>query len=394
MLTRISRIRPLLEAAREVRASTGKSFGTQLGEILAGRRGPGRVGASQYYAFGLYDPARYSAAERAEFAFWDWDEIGGRLNLPSAAALCDDKLVTDAVLRGLGLPVPEVVALYHPAGRSHGSVPTFTRLDDLADFLRRDAPYPLFGKPVRDRQGGGASSLSGYDPDGDRVLHPHDGSTPVATYVREVPGRYFAGAKDRDEAAPAGYFFQRRIAPHPDLAAVTGGRGFCLRLVVLMLPTGPCVHRATLKAAVGGNIVDHGTVGYGNLSSLVSPADGRVFLSFRVRGPEGVSPRVLSRFGERVETHPDTGARTIGLRVPCWDEAVALVLRAAVMLPQVRYQSWDLLIGPGGPVLLELNRRGGLQQLPGGPGINDAVFRDFRASGNGVPDGPPARRPV
>ena len=394
MLTRISRIRPLLEAAREVRASTGKSYRTQLGELLAVRRGPGRVGASQYYAFGLWDPARYSGAARAEFAFWDWDEIGGRLNLPAAAALCDDKLMTDAVLRGFGLPVPEVVAVYHPSGRRHGAVPTFTRLDDLAGFLRGDAPYPLFGKPVRDRQGGGASSLDGYDGATDRVLHPRGGSTPVAEYVREVPGRYFAGVTDRDEGAPAGYLFQRRIAPHPDLAAVTGGRGFCLRLVVLMLPAGPLVHRATLKAAVGGNIVDHGTVGYGNLSSLVDPADGRVFLSFRVRGPEGVSPRVLSRFGERVETHPDTGLRTIGLRVPCWDEAVALVLRAAPMLPQIRYQSWDLLIGAGGPVLLELNRRGGLQQLPGGPGINDAVFRAFRAACNGSHPGAPAGPPA
>ena len=387
MLTRFLRLGPLLDAAREVRARTGKSLRSQGAEILALRRGPGRMGATQYYAFGLYDPARYSAGQRAEFAAWDWDEVGGRLNAPAAAALCDDKLVTDSVLRGLGLPVPDLVALYHPGTRAHGAVPTFRTVGALADFLRTGAPYPLFGKPVRDRQGAGASSLDGYDAGGDRLLHPHGKSTPVDQFVREVPGAHYAGALDRDEADPAGYLFQRRVALHPDLARVSGGRTCCLRLVILLHPDGPRLFRAVLKLAVGANIVDHGTIGYGNISTLVDRTTGRVALAFQVRGPEGPGPSPLSRFGAPAEVHPDTGIPVLGLRVPLWEEAVALTLRAAAMLPQVRFQSWDLLLGPDGPVLLELNRRGGLQQLPGGPGFNDAEFRAFRAAWNGTATG-------
>lgn len=381
---RLRRFGPLLEAAREVRARSGKSLRTQAREILTLRRGTGRLGATQYYAYGLYDPDRYTAGQRAEFVAWDWDEVGGRLNALSAAAICDDKLVTDALLRGFGLPVPEVVAVYHPAGRLHGGVPTFRTPAELAGFLRNGARYPLFGKPVRDRQGGGASSLSGYDAADDRVLHPGDKSTPLDQYIREVPAVFYAGSKDRDEADPAGYLFQRRIPPHPAVAAITGGRGFCLRLLILLFPDGPRLFRAVLKYAVGGNIVDHGTMGYGNLTSLVDRATGRVVLAFRVRGPEGYGPSPLTRFGVPADSHPDTGLPVVGLRVPHWDEAVALGLRAAAMLPQVRFQSWDLLIGPEGPVLLELNRRGGLQQLPGGPGFNDAEYRAFLTAWNGV----------
>jgi hypothetical protein len=391
MLTRLRRLGPLLEAAREVRTRTGKSLRTQAGEILGLRRGPGRLGATQYFAFGLYDPARYDAGQRAEFVAWDWDEVGGRLNVLSAAAICDDKLVTDAVLRGFGLRVPEVVAVYHPPGRLHGTVPTFRTPAEMAGFLRNGAPYPLFGKPVRDRQGAGASSLSGYDAATDRVLHPGDKSTPLDQYVREVPATFYAGFRDRDEAAPAGYFFQRRITPHPDIVRMTGGRGCCLRLLVLLFPDGPRLHRAVLKMAVGENIVDHGTPGYGNLVSLVDRATGHTVLTFRVRGREGHGPSLFTRFGVPAEVHPDTGVRVLGMPVPLWDEAVALVLRAAAMLPQVRFQSWDLLLGPDGPVLLELNRRGGLQQLPGGPGFNDAEYRDFLAAWGraaGEPRGP------
>lgn len=380
MHARLRRVARLLEAAREVRARTGKPLRTQFREVVALRTGPGRVGATQYYAFGLYDSARYNDEQRAEFVAWDWEVVGGRLNRSSAAAVCDDKLITDALLRGFGLPVPEVVAIYHPGGRGHGPVPTFRTPEALADFLRREAPYPLFGKPVRDRQGAGASSLDGYDAATDRLLHPYGRSTPVEQYVREVPGNFFAGSLDRDEVDPAGYVFQRRIPPHPDLARITGGRGACLRLLILLWPDGPRLFRAVLKIAVGENIVDHAIVGYGNLVSFVDCATGRVSLTFLVRGSEGYGPSMLSRFGTPAEVHPDTGERVLGIRVPLWDEAVALGLRAARMVPQVRFQSWDLLLGPDGPVLLELNRRGGLQQLPGSAGFNDAEFRAYRAA--------------
>ena len=44
-------------------------------------------------------------------------------------------------------------------------------------------------------------------------------------------------------------------------------------------------------------------------------------------------------------------------------------------------------------MLLELNRRGGLQQLPGGPGFNDAEYRAFRAAWNGTASGARNGRP-
>jgi hypothetical protein len=45
----------------------------------------------------------------------------------------------------------------------------------------------------------------------------------------------------------------------------------------------------------------------------------------------------------------------------------------------LRYQSWDVVLGAEGPLLLELNSEGGIAQVPGGRGFNDPDFRRFRA---------------
>jgi hypothetical protein len=370
----------LAQAARRVREASGKPLGSQVREILALRRGPGRLGASQYYAYRLFDEARYCAKERASFVAWDWDEVGGRLNLPAAGLICDDKLVTDALLRGFRLPTPEVVALFHPRGRSHGHVPSFSRLADLAAFLRTTTSYPLFGKPVRDRRGGGASSLDGWDPRSDRLTLAGGESIAVDDYVRQVPGRWYAGAVDRDEAHPGGYLFQRRIATHPHLAAMSGGRAATLRLVILLHPDGPRLFRSALKVAVGANLGCHGVPGTGNLNCVLDNLTGQVTHAVVMVGPQGPKDWPFDMLASTASAHPDTGVQVLGLEVPDWGATVDLCLRAATMFPAVRFQSWDVMPSAEGPLLLELNRRGGLQQLPGGPGFSDGGFDAFLAA--------------
>src|SRR5512134_513664 len=121
----------VLRAARVAAREHGKPVLSQLVEIGRLRFGPGRLSGSHYYHFGLYDD-RLSFAEKQTFVAWDWDYLSDRLNDPGWAELCDDKLLTYATLRGLGLPFPELRALYHPGGRTWGDLPAFSREKDLA----------------------------------------------------------------------------------------------------------------------------------------------------------------------------------------------------------------------------------------------------------------------
>lgn len=53
--------------------------------------------------------------------------------------------------------------------------------------------------------------------------------------------------------------------------------------------------------------------------------------------------------------HPDTKAKIKGIVLPYIKEAEALVKKAALRIPEVRYVGWDVAITPNGPVIIEGN---------------------------------------
>lgn len=54
--------------------------------------------------------------------------------------------------------------------------------------------------------------------------------------------------------------------------------------------------------------------------------------------------------------HPATGAQILGRRIPMWDEALALALRAHAAFPDQIIVGWDVAILEGGPRLIEGNK--------------------------------------
>jgi alpha-L-glutamate ligase-like protein len=65
-------------------------------------------------------------------------------------------------------------------------------------------------------------------------------------------------------------------------------------------------------------------------------------------------------WNESITRHTDTGAPLVGVRVPYWDDVLALAARAAE-ISGLGYQGVDVIIDAvRGPVLLELNARPGL----------------------------------
>ncbi|WP_172978356.1 sugar-transfer associated ATP-grasp domain-containing protein [Microbacterium sp. SYP-A9085] len=60
--------------------------------------------------------------------------------------------------------------------------------------------------------------------------------------------------------------------------------------------------------------------------------------------------------------HPDSGASITEFQVPLWDEVVALIDKAARVVPEVPYVGWDVAVGPTGPLLIEGNWIPGLYE--------------------------------
>jgi hypothetical protein len=359
----------LLAAAREVRQRTGKGVLRQFREIAGLRLGAGRLRAGDYYAYEAFDETLYDAAARKALVSWPHTLLSQRLNHPRWKLLCDDKLLTYAVLKGMALPFPEVYAVFDKDGRTYGDVPAFSTVAGMAGFLRAGMSYPAFGKRIHDSLGHGASLLRRLEPASDTLILGADEPMDIERYVRTVVA-----------TSPSGYLFQQRVTPHPDLAAVCGDRTCTVRMVMLLADEGPVLHRAVLRIPTGRAIPDNSDHGAsGNAKAWLDPDSGVVKRVVRGVPPQTNGVRHLGMHGVPIEVHPDTGRPLVGLQVPEWRETVDLCMRTARAFPGLRYQCWDIAPSAEGPVIVELNARGFISQLPGGAGFNDARFQQFFA---------------
>ena len=63
------------------------------------------------------------------------------------------------------------------------------------------------------------------------------------------------------------------------------------------------------------------------------------------------------------EKHPLTNEKIVGFKVPLFNEAVELVRKAALIVPDMAYVGWDVAIGEDKPILVEGNWFPGVFQM-------------------------------
>lgn len=322
----------ILKTAQTIETMTGKSVARQLREALVLKFGQQRIGLSEYFEYGIWDPA-LDAAERAKFIGWRTSaELDRRYNNDHSRVLANDKLINYLILHALGFPIPQPLATYSIDGRRIAGEHPLHNKGQVRDFLS-SAPYPIFVKPISAGYGRGAAGLAGFD--GERV-HLLDG--------RDAPfEKFFAPF----EFLPfQGMLFQSRVEPHPAIRALTGsGAICCIRMICVVMRHETLLHTAFFKIVTGHNMLDNFSHGdYGNLLATIDIERGVITHAIRSMGPDG-----------SVVRHPDTGQSLIGFQMPYWKEAVATVKEATRHFPGLGIQNWDVTITPSGPMLIELN---------------------------------------
>lgn len=326
--------RELWRAAAEARGKTGRSVVSQLADIARLRLSRHSIQASEYYDLGLFDLPRREQA--AYVSFWAKDRVY-RVQDRQWLAVGNDKLLTYALLEGLRLPYPRVVAVCHPT-RFHPGAELLRTADEATAYLRDAAPYPFFSKPAVSYLGYDNYLVRGLDRAADRLQFGDGSSMPVAAFA------------ERYAALPKGpTIFQELITPHPAIAAVIGDRVATVRLMILNLDGGPQPYRAALRIPVGSSMVDNfrrGTAG--NMFGEVDFETGGVR---RVVADIGLSYRTADR-------HPDTGVAFDGFALPDWPAALDIATRASAAMPGLKVHSWDIAFSDRGPLLVETNPRG------------------------------------
>ena len=333
--------------------AAGKRATGIAAEVLALRRGPGKLTPQEYFYYRLWDAPQEGAYKQrfvGKIAQHPMHVAAGTREWFAASA---DKILFQSIMDGAGLRTPEMIAATQ-AGRFLPDAPIITDPAALADRLRDPSIYPLFAKQVAGKYSLSVLSVDGFDPDTDEVLLLDGQRWKVADVATSL-------------TEGSGFLVQRRLSPAPDLVARFGPRLWSARLLVLVTPHGPVIHRAVAKIATGTNPADN----YwrpGNRLGASDLGSGRITRVVHGAGADLVIDA----------PHPDTGAPIVGTTVPSWQALTDMVRTASQVFAGIRTQSWDIALTADGPIFLELNYGGdlNLHQLAHGAGVLDETYRE------------------
>ncbi len=154
------------------------------------------------------------------------------------------------------------------------------------------------------------------------------------------------------------YLLESFVIQHPEMNRLYDGSVNTLRMFTFYKDgQGQFLH-AVLKIGNGSNIDNFSS---GGMYTFLEK-DGTVQLP------------AIDKEDILYDTHPVSKTKIVGFQVPMFDEAVALVKKAATVVPQIAYVGWDVAIGKDGPLIIEGNCYPGIFQKrasfsPDGNGI-------------------------
>lgn len=187
--------------------------------------------------------------------------------------------------------------------------------DELSAFLRGQESF--FAKPNHGSCGNGIEKLNVSD---------FANSQAILDYIREKKL----------------VILEEVLPQHPDMARLHPQSVNTLRIVTdLVREDDIRVAYIMVKIGTGGGHCDNS--GQGGVICRVDAESGTI------------CSVATDDYFHVFETHPDTGVRFEGYRIPMLNEAVDLAKRAALIVPQLRHVGWDVAITPDGPAIIEGN---------------------------------------
>ncbi len=268
--------------------------------------------------------------------------------------LVDDKLQTKRLLDAAGIPAPKLLAVV----REHFEVRELpARLEALGSFVL---------KPSRGAMGNGIVVVVARDgewllrPGGRRMRMPD-----LQYHAASIISGLFALSGHADAA-----MLEERLVVHPDLAEVVSDGVPDLRVIVYRGVPVMAMTRLPTRRSGGRANLHQGAIGAG-----IDLAGGRT-----TRAVQGTEP---------LRRHPDHGRPLLGRRIPGWDRALEIAVRATDRTG-LGYVGADVVVdAERGPLVLELNARPGLAiQVANGAGLRPRLraVDDAWRPGLGVAD--------
>jgi hypothetical protein len=273
-----------------------------------------------YYFYGLYRPSNRKKAT-SYIHHHEIIEILPFLNRNNKSYLLDDKRMFFVNCVKHGLPTIPIIAEFE-----NGRMKTPNSPNDLK-LPQED----LLAKPAYGVCGQGVKSWAYHD---------------SGSYCSD-DGSWITGSellnqlKKLSQENP--YILQKRLFNHPDLYGLSNG-GLCtIRVVTCREPNGSTEHLGSLlRMPTGIHITDN--FASGGIASPLGSTDGKLGTAIS---------KDLNAV--RIEKHPDTGTKIVGVKIPYWKEAIALCIKAHGAFPKFASLGWDVAVTKKGPILVETN---------------------------------------
>ncbi|MBN2284945.1 MAG: hypothetical protein JXI43_00755 [Tissierellales bacterium] len=267
-------------------------------------------------------------------------EIQKTLNPVSWESLTEDKGIFYRYCIELGLPVPQLYAIFfrHTPGYTE-NVLFLTSRGDWISFIDRDLPSEFVVKPAR--------GVYGYG---------------IMFFSRTRDGKYMEASQGTLCNAESIYNFmllhqdyetfviQERLINHPELEALSDTDYLqTVRVLTFIDQKGQSrILHAFFKPIVGNNIVDnheHGSTG--NLLAEISLDTGILKTAVKLTpNASGI---------KTVPFHPVTGKSFENFRIPLWEDICKLVREVSLKFLPLRIVGWDIAITPKGLFIIEGN---------------------------------------
>ncbi len=325
----------------------------QMRQMIALRFGPGKIAQPEYYAYRLFDPD-LTPDQKREFVgrTGSW-QLNNRMNpakLTGARVFVADKVMYTALLQQLGLPTTRTQAVASRT-RHFGRIPALGDPAALRAFLTTQARFPLFAKPCEGRASVGSAMLARIE-DG-QIVMGNARRANLEAFCAEVFADY-----------PEGFIFQTALSQHRTLSDIAGPAIGTIRVVSVRDTDQPRALYAAWKIPSPDAMSDN----FWQAGSMLAQVDAR--------GLVGNCWAGTGLDGRFIETHPVSGARFSGIRIPHWDAILELAGKAHALFPEFGIIGWDIAVTPDGPVIIEANDNPyhALWQMPEGCGIRNDDF--------------------
>jgi hypothetical protein len=320
---------------RDHRQRYGISYLSQLKEIYALRRLNG-LEPYEYFEYHLSDPALTWEEKKAYLSYNQGCALHRELS-PLQDRAITTKFLSERYFNWFGIAMPRTYGIYDPHFGRTADGKSLKNAQEFCEFIGNLKADKFVLKPVSSAKGSGITVILG-----------REGSALIsAAGERYSPMQLFErcleGWKSTFSHTSYGLLIQEYVEQHEILQRIQPHSLNTLRIITFINDRQEVEILATMvKFGLGASTVDNLSKG-----GFAARVDERGIVQKAILEDSGSY--------EPVAKHPTTNEQIEGVRLPSFDEAVALAIRAQLHIPQLRTLGWDIAITPQGPVVIEAN---------------------------------------